>query len=191
MCIVFEAVLSQLGSRKIIRIPLSASERLPSRGMVMIQGTMNGAVFQAPLEPDGRGSHWLDISDELVERAGAAIGQAASFSIEPMDVWAEPKIPDDMMEAIVNAGLLSRWGAITTKAKWEWLRWIRATNSPATRQKRMDVACSKLHKGDKRPCCFNSASCTVPDVSKAGVLLDAAGGKGGRKKTPLDGHGVK
>ncbi len=172
MGIVFEAALSELGSRKIIRLPSSASEKLPSRGMVMVQGTMNGVAFQAPLEPDGRGGHWLEVSGALGKGAGAAAGQAVSLHMEPADVWAEPEIPGDMRDAIAQAGLNSQWEGITTKARWEWLRWIRATKSPATRRKRIEVACSKLQKGDKRPCCFNSASCTVPDVSKSGVLLD-------------------
>jgi len=175
MGIVFEAVLSELASRKIIRLPSSASERLPSRGMVMVRGTMNGLAFQAPLEPDGRGSHWLDVGGVLGEGAGMAIGQTVAFDIEPADEWAEPKIPEDIMDAIVKAGLISQWTGITTKARWEWLRWIRATMSPATRQKRINEACSKLQKGNKRPCCFNAASCTVPDVSKSGMLLDDSG----------------
>ncbi len=172
MGIVFEAVLSEIGSRKIIRLPSNASERLPSRGTVMVQGRMNGAAFQAPLEPDGKGGHWLEVSDAWREAAAAAVGQAVSLDIAPADIWAEPEIPGDIMDAIVKAGLAGQWNGITTKARWEWLRWIRATNNPATRQKRIGVACSKLQNGDKRPCCFNAASCTVPDVSKSGVLLD-------------------
>lgn len=172
MGIVFKVVLSELGSRKIIRLPLSASERLPSRGMVMVQGMMNGVAFQAPLEPDGRGSHWLEVSDILGKGAGTAIGQTISFDIEPVDEWAEPEIPEDIMDAIIKAGLTNQWKGVTTKARWEWLRWIRDTKNPATRKKRIDVACSKMRKGDKRPCCFNAASCTVPDVSKSGMLLD-------------------
>ena len=172
MGVVFKSVLSVVGSRKIVRLPANASERLPSRGMVMVQGTINGAAFQAPLEPDGKGSHWLEMSDALMKAAGAAVGRMIDFDIEAADIWPEPEIPEDIMDAIVQAGLIGQWNGITTKARWEWLRWIRATNNPETRQKRITVACSKLKKGDKRPCCFNAASCTVPDVSKSGVLLD-------------------
>lgn len=47
MDIIFTSELSAIGSRSIIRIPLSASEQLPSGGMVIVQGTINGVVFQA------------------------------------------------------------------------------------------------------------------------------------------------
>lgn len=172
MSIFFEAALWEIESRKIIKVPLSSSEKLPSRGMVMIQGRMNDVTFKAPLEPDGKGSHWFEVSDTLIKEAGIMVGQTVSLNIEPVNDWTEPEIPDDIMEAIIKAGLINQWNGITTKARWDWLRWIRSTKNPETRQKRIDVACSKLQKGDRRPCCFDRTRCTVPDVSKSGVLLD-------------------
>ncbi len=172
MGIFFEAMLSEIESRKVIKIPLSSSEKLPSRGMVMVQGTIDDIPFQAPLEPDGKGSHWFEISTLLCEKAGLSVGQSVSLTIEPANEWAEPEIPGDIMDAIVKAGLINQWNSITTKARWEWLRWIRSTKNTATRQKRIEVACSKLQKGDRRPCCFDTTRCTIPEVSKSGVLLD-------------------
>lgn len=172
MGVYFETVLSKIESRIVVRIPLGISEKLPSRGMVMIQGTLNEIIFTAPLEPDGKGSHWFEVSQILCEKAGVNTGETVHLNIEPMNDWTEPEIPDDIMGAILNAGLIIQWNAITTKARWEWLRWIRSTNNPKTRQKRIDVACSKLEKGDKRPCCFDGTRCTLPDVSKSGVLID-------------------
>ena len=172
MSIFFEAILTKVESRKVIKIPLNLSVELPSRGMVMVQGTMNDVSFQVPLEPDGKGSHWFEVSDTLIEEVGVTVGQTVSLSIDPLDEWREPEIPDDIMDAIIKAGLINQWNAITTKAKWDWHRWIRSTDNPVTRKKRIDVACSKLQKGDKRPCCFDRTRCTIPDVSKSGVLFD-------------------
>ncbi|HHV12972.1 MAG TPA: DUF1905 domain-containing protein [Clostridiales bacterium] len=172
MDIIFEAALSKIESRNILRIPPSASEKLPSRGMVMVQGTINGVAFKAPLEPDGKGSHWFEVNDLLSEEAGLTVGQTASLTMEPAGEWAEPEVPEDIMDRIVQADLINQWNSLTVKARWEWLRWIRSTKNPATRQKRIDVACSKLQKGDRRPCCFDTTRCTIPEVSKSGVLYD-------------------
>jgi len=170
MSIFFETILTKVESRKVIKLPLGLSLELPSRGMVMVQGTINEVSFQVPLEPDGKGGYWFEVSDLLCEDVGITVGQTVSLNIEPLNEWSEPKIPDELMEAIIKAGLINQWNSITTKAKWDWLRWIRSTNIPATRQKRIDVACSKLHKGDKRPCCFDRTRCTIPDVSKSVCL---------------------
>lgn len=168
----FKAELTVIEARHIIKLPIGSSMELPSRGMVMIQGTINGFPFIAPLEPDGKGSHWFEINDKLGMEIGATAGQTMSLNIEPIDKWIEPEIPDDIMAAITNAGLLSTWDTLTTKARWEWLRWIRSTKNPTTRLNRIEVACSKLQKGNKRPCCFDGTKCTIAEVSKSGVLND-------------------
>ena len=172
MSIIFEEKLLKIGPRQIIRIPLNLSKELPSRGMVMVQGTINDVEFKSPLEPDGKRSHWLEVSSTLSKELGAAIGETVQLRIEPLDEWIEPDIPEDIMNAIIKADVLEQWNDLTTKAQWDWFRWIRSTKNPETRNKRIDVACSKLQKGDKRPCCFDRTRCTETDVSKSGILLD-------------------
>lgn len=172
MTISFKSKVTKIGNRQIISIPLSLSEKLPSRGMVMVKGTIGGITFKAPLEPDGKGSHWLEISLQLSKELGVDVGDTLTLSVEATDEWFEPDIPLDIMEAFIKAGVLEKWNSTTTKAKWDWIRWIRSTMNPETRKKRIDLACSKLQEGDKRPCCFDRTRCTITDVSKSGVLLD-------------------
>ena len=172
MSISFEAILHEIEARKVIKLPQDISKKLPSRGMVMVQGSMNGYPLIVPLEPDGKGSHWFTLNDSFLQESGADIGMTLSFDLEILEEWIEPEIPEDIINAIGDNGLLTVWNSLTTKARWEWLRWIRSTNNSATRQKRIEVACSKLSHGDRRPCCFDSSRCTVPEVSKSGVLKD-------------------
>lgn len=173
MSISFDTDPLEIKSHTIIRLPLEISQLLPSRGMVMVEGTINNIPFQAPLEPDGKGSHWFEADESLMEEASITIGQTISLEIEPISEWKEPEIPEDIKSIFTETGLINHWDSLTTKARWEWLRWIRSTNNPATRQKRIDVACSKFQKGDRRPCCFDSTRCTIPELSKSGVLLDS------------------
>ena len=58
-------------------------------------------------------------------------------------------------------------------ARWEWVRWVSATGNPATRQRRVEVSVSKLTSGKRRPCCFDLSSCTDPDLSRNGKLVEA------------------
>ena len=172
MTIHFETKLLNVGPKQIIRIPLSSSEKLPSRGMVMVEGTLNDVNFKAPLEPDGKGSHWMECSASLSEDAGIAVNETVVLSIEPLNKWIEPEVPQDIMNMLKKEELMPQWNSITTKARWDWLRWIRATQNPETREKRIDIASSKLKNGDKNPCCFDRTRCTITDVSKSGILLD-------------------
>lgn len=167
--------LFNIGSWTILRLPKEASVKLPSRGMTMVRGTINGFPFQSTLEPDGRGSHWFRVDKTMREGAKVDDGDTVALAIEATDEWLEPEIPPDFLKALTNVPPAhSLWMKITPNAKWDWVRWIRATKQPETRKRRIEVACSKLKKGTRRPCCFNRNLCTVPAVSNNWVLLDPA-----------------
>src|SRR5947207_15209870 len=98
----FQATLTAIGSQAILRLPQAASIKLPSRGMSMVEGTFNGRAFQAPLEPDGIGSHWFRVSNTMLRAAGAEVGDSVSVAVEPMALWPEPKVPADSMHRPVD-----------------------------------------------------------------------------------------
>jgi hypothetical protein len=174
----FEAELLKIGSWTILRLPKSASAQLPSRGMTMVEGTINGHRFKAPLEPDGKGSHWLRVDETMRKSAGAGAGdtvmlETVMLEIEPAKEWTEPQLPEDLKSALeADPQTYALWMDCTTMARWDWIRWISATAQQETRRRRVEVAFSKLRSGMRRPCCFNRSMCTEPYVSKNGVLLE-------------------
>ncbi len=78
----FEAKLFKIGSWTLLRLPESASARLPSRGQTMVKGTINDFRFQTALEPDGNGSHWLKVDPSLQEAAKVDTGDTVTLTIE-------------------------------------------------------------------------------------------------------------
>jgi len=169
----FEASLFKIGSWTLLRLPKSASAKLPSRGMTMVQGTINGFRFQAALEPDGKGSHWFKLDKTMRKTVGADVGDTVMLAIEPVKEWPEPNVPADLKKALaVVPQAHSLWMDITPMARWDWIRWIGSTKQPETRRRRIETALSKLKAGDRRPCCFNRTVCTEPYVSNNGVLLE-------------------
>jgi hypothetical protein len=174
----FETILFTIGSWTILQLPESASAKLPSRGQTMIEGSVNGVHFKTPLEPDGKWGHWFRPEDSLLKSANAAAGDTVTAEITPIKEWPEPKVPTDLQSALAaNQPASDLWQRITPMARWEWIRWIRATNRSETRTRRVEVACSKLASGERRPCCWNRNLCTEPQVSKNGVLLNPVANK--------------
>lgn len=177
----FETQLFEINSWTILKLPESASAELPSRGMTMVAGTMNGAPFKTLLEPDGKyapgrkPSHWFRPDEQLLEAASAKAGDTVRISLEPTNEWIEPELPADLSNALATSPKAAAlWNDITPLARWDWIRWIRAVKTAETRQKHIEVALDKLNKGMRRPCCFNRNLCSEPFVSHNWVLLDPA-----------------
>lgn len=169
----FKAKLLKIGSWTILRLPQGASAKLPSRGQTMIKGTINGVRFQTACEPDGKGSHWFKVGKSMREAAGADTGDTVELAIDPVKEWPEPRVPADLKDALAADSKAHKlWQDITPMARWDWIRWIRATNRQETRQRRIGVGLSKLKNGERRPCCWNRNLCTEPSVSKNGVLIE-------------------
>ncbi|HRO27322.1 MAG TPA: YdeI/OmpD-associated family protein [Luteimonas sp.] len=137
-------------------LPAAASARLPARGMVTVDGTLCGQPFQATLEPDGEGSHWLKVEKELREAAGAEAGDTVVLEIAPVDKEPEPKLPADLRAALrANPAALATWQDITPVARRDWIHWISSGKKAETRVKRTATACDKLACGHRRACCFD------------------------------------
>jgi hypothetical protein len=168
----FDATASEVEGATILRLPATASKKLPSRGQVAVRGTINELEFETVVEPDGRKGHWIQVDERL--KAAVKPGDTATIDLEPADEWPEPEVPADLAAALTSAPEAIRrlWEEITPMARWEWVRWVDATKNPATRQKRVEVTISKLDSGKRRPCCFDLSSCTVPELSRNGKLVE-------------------
>lgn len=152
-------------AHRVVLLPPELSQSLPTRGQVMALGKVNGQDFHHVIEPDGRGGHWLEVTDFT-----APSDREIEVSLEPTDDWPEPILPSDVAEVIKQPEANATWQKATPRAHWEWLRCINATANPDTRTKRLAAMHDKLTKGMRRPCCFNLASCTVPAVAKNSKL---------------------
>ncbi len=169
----FEAQVRRTGGSTILRLPDDASATLPSRGQVAVEAVMNGHAFQTVLEPDGRRGHWLKVDKKLRQALQVSAGDTVALEIEPAKDWPEPEIPEDFQAALAGApDIFQMWKSITPMARWEWVRWINATRNPQTRERRVEVGIAKLRSGKRRPCCFDLAACTDPDLSRNGMLME-------------------
>jgi len=116
----------------------------------------------------------MRVDRKLQKAAGVGAGDTATVEVEPTKEWPEPRVPPDLKKALSKAprDIRDLWQAITPMARWEWVRWVNETKNPKTRERRVEVSISKLSSGKRRPCCFNLASCTDPELSKGGKLVD-------------------
>lgn len=160
----FKSHIITIQGHKIIRIPEYISMQLPSRGMVMAKISFKEHTQTMPIEPDGYQGHYIRLDHTMND-------DELSVSIETVDQWPAPSLPDDMLQVLQSKHLDGLFQQLTTKAQWTWLRWIRSATLEKTRRKRLDTMCDLLEANKKRPCCFDHSRCTETDVSKCGKLI--------------------
>jgi len=155
-----------------LQLPSDASKALPSRGQVAVEGKFAGVPFQAVLDPDGKGGHWLKVDPNLRASARAEVGDVVDLEIAPASVEPEPVVPPDLKKALAAAPSKAKatWADITAAARRDFIHWIVSGKRAETRVKRIETACDMLSKGKRRPCCFDrsgmydkSLSCPIAD----------------------------
>lgn len=134
----------------------ASSDKLPTRSQVSVEGTVGGRPFQATLEPDGAGSHWLKVEPALARAAGVTAGDTVAVEMAPLAKEPEPRVPDDLRRALAaDPAAKATWDDITPVARRDWIQWVTSGKKAETRTKRIGVACDKLAKGQRRACCFD------------------------------------
>ncbi len=174
----FKSDVLVYGNHKIIKLPDEISSQLSSRGMnfAEIRFLSNGGqpdvdakpAYALPLEPDGNGSHWFYVPMTLHDTIIA--DTHFEVRLTPLEEWPSPEVPEDFVERLKLSALYDFYHDLTPKAQWEWMRWIQMTNNPSTREKRITVSMDKMHKGMKRPCCFDQTRCTDYRICSNGML---------------------
>lgn len=170
----FEAPVYTLNTQTILRLPEDASKQLSSRGQVAVIATINGHDFKTVLEPDGYWGHWMRLTPTLLKDTGVKVGDTAAVDFEITKEWPEPEVPKDFADALASAPekVKDKWKDITAMARWEWIRWVNSTGNTDTRAIRIEKSISKLNGKHRRPCCFNLAACTDPELSRSGRLME-------------------
>ena len=130
--------------------------------------------FEMVLEPDGYLGHWMRIDGKLQQTAALSAGDTATLEIEPLKDWPEPNVPRDLETALAAAPqkIQDLWKDITPMARWEWVRWVNATQNPDTRNRRVEVGISKMKSGKRRPCCSTLPHAPTRTLSKNGRLIE-------------------
>lgn len=141
-----------------ILIPKEVSEKLPRRGRVTVEGTINSLPFSALLEPDGQKSHWLGFTEHNCAQFSLSIGDELRIGLQAAEEEPDPQVPDDLNAALIaNPAALESWLTTTNIARLDWIHWVVSSKQSKTRTKRIDDACDMLSSGKKRVCCFDTS----------------------------------
>ena len=142
-------VTEKIGSWTLLTLPKSASGKLPSRGMTIVEGTINGFPFRAALKPNGKGSHRLTVNKAMHDATGAGADDTVPVEITRAGEEPEIRVPMDLRKALAAAPLAQAgWEDITPMARRDWIFSITSAKQPETRRRRIEKACDMLASGN-------------------------------------------
>lgn len=160
---------AKTGSWSLLILPKNASAKLPSRGLTMVEATLNGFPFRAALEPNAQGSHQLRVNPALHAAADPDTGDTVTVEITRTGEEPELRMPLDLRQALAaTPRAQALWADITPLARRDWILWLSSGKLSETRRLRIKKACSMLAAGKRRVCCFGGLNWLRKDHPTAG-----------------------
>ena len=141
----------KIGSWTLLTLPNNASAKVPSGGMTMVEGTINGFPFRGVLEPNGEESHSLKVNKALQDATGADAGDTVTVEITRAGEEPETRVPMELRKALAAAPpAQALWAAITPMARQNWILWISSAKLPETRMRRIEMLFWRSKVADER-----------------------------------------
>jgi uncharacterized protein YdeI (YjbR/CyaY-like superfamily) len=144
----FTAALERMPSNLgwvIARIPLDVPKVWGTRGMLKVQGEINGFAFRTSLFPTGKGHHYLLVNKRMQAGANAAPGDTAQFRLEPDTAERKAVVPAELHRALSEDRSLRRWYDKLNYSIRKWIGdWISQPKSPSARVRRSEQIAERL-----------------------------------------------
>jgi uncharacterized protein YdeI (YjbR/CyaY-like superfamily) len=144
----FTAALERMPSNLgwvIARIPLDVPKVWGTRGMLKVQGEINGFAFRTSLFPTGKGYHYLLVNKRMQAGANAAPGDTAQFRLGPDTAERKAVVPAELHRALSEDRSLRRWYDKLNYSIRKWIGdWISQPKSPSARVRRSEQIAERL-----------------------------------------------
>jgi Domain of unknown function (DUF1905)/Bacteriocin-protection, YdeI or OmpD-Associated len=144
----FKAALERIASRLgwvIIRIPFDVPKVWGTRGMLKVQGEINGFAFRTSLFPTGKGYHYLLVNKRMQAGADARPGSVARFRIEPDTEKRVATVPGELHLILNEERAFRRWFDQLNYSTRKWIAdWITQVKSAEARVRRAEQVAEQL-----------------------------------------------
>ena len=177
----FKATLERMQSNLgwvIVRIPLDVPKTWGVRGMLKVQGEINGFAFRTSLFPTGKGYHYLLVNKRMQAGAFARAGDTAQFRLEPDLAKREATVPTELKRALSEDRSLLRWFEKLSYSIRKWISdWVTQVKSPEARERRAAQVAEQLLS-------TMEAERELPPVLKAAFARDPRAFAGWQRMSP-------
>jgi hypothetical protein len=148
----FEATLQKPeipGSWTYLVIPLNIEEIFGSKGQIKVRGTINGYPYRSSAMPSGDGTHYMVVKKEIRDKIHATQGSTVFVTMTQDQEERTVTLQDDFKNALEsNNRAYTHFDTFSYSRQKEYIDWIEAAKTEATRLKRIHVAIEKISQGE-------------------------------------------
>jgi uncharacterized protein YdeI (YjbR/CyaY-like superfamily) len=182
----FKATLERMPSNLgwiIVRIPLNVAQVWGTRGMLKVQGEINGFPFRTSLFPTGKGTHYLLVNKRMQTGANAAPGETAQFRIEPDTAKRVVIVPAELQRILNEDRSFRRWFDRLTYSIRKWIcGWVTNVKNHEARRRRAEQVAEQLLS-------TMEAELDLPPVLKLAFARDPRAFQGWQRMSPTQRRG--
>ena len=121
-----------------IEVPASVMSALAGKRPA-VAVTLRGHTYRTTVgSMDGRSL--IPVSASVRDAAGIAAGDVLEVELEPDTAARTVEVPDDLGEALAEAGASSEWSRLAYSHQKEWVRSVSEAKKPETRARRVAAA---------------------------------------------------
>jgi uncharacterized protein YdeI (YjbR/CyaY-like superfamily) len=144
----FKAVLEK-GNRALgwttVRVPFDPAKEWKQMVRQRVCGEVNGYAFRTSLFPDDRGGFCILVNRAMQAGAGARLGDAAEFKLEPDLEPREAELPDELAVLLDEEPGLREWyDELTEYMRREIGKWVMDVKSDEARMRRAEQLAERL-----------------------------------------------
>jgi Bacteriocin-protection, YdeI or OmpD-Associated/Domain of unknown function (DUF1905) len=134
-----------------LKLPKFSSAKFGTRGMVRVIGKINGFPIRTSVQPSGKGTHVMMVNKLMQVGAKAGPGDRVRVVLKLDTKPRVVKVPADLLKAInASAKAKALFADITSRAREDWVQWIKEAKQAETRARRIALAVKLLEAGKRR-----------------------------------------
>src|SRR5258708_6436742 len=140
-----------VGTWTYLTVPFDVLAEYGVKGLVKVQGTINGTFFRGSLMPHGDGRHFLVVKKSLRDQAAAIQGSVVKVRLDRDTEPRAVSLPRDLNHALAaTPPAAAAFAALPSSHKQEYLDHIAGAKKEATRARRISATIEKLAAGAGR-----------------------------------------
>jgi uncharacterized protein YdeI (YjbR/CyaY-like superfamily) len=182
----FKAALERMPSNLgwvIVRIPLDVPKVWGTRGMLKVNGEINGFAFRTSLFPTGKGYHYLLVNKRMQAGADARPGTIAQFRLEPDTEKRVATVPAELQRILDGERAFRRWFDQLNYSTRKWIAdWVSQVKSPEARERRAEQVAEQL-------LATMEAERELPPILKLAFARDPRAREGWQRMSPTHRRG--